>query len=240
MKFDCEDRLILKILGGSHSYGTAIEGSDIDYRGIVVAPSSYYLGLDTFEQHISDDPDLCYYELKKFIKLAMQGNPNILELLFAAEYELLTPHGQQLVDNREMFLSKRCAKSYMGYALQQLKRMGTKPAPGSRSEKRMKLVEKYNFDTKYAMHVIRLLNMGIEVLGKGTLTVLRPEAAHLLDIRNGKFTLDEVQAEADELVEQLRQAEASSDLPAKANYNAINQLTIDIVSSYNGLGLKSK
>lgn len=126
---EAEQRLILKCIAGSHSYGTNIETSDIDIRGIFIAPKEYYLGFSrNVEQVSSKEPnDTVYYELKKYMQLAANANPNILENLFCRDKDILfiTKQGELLRANREKFLSKKCMHTYSGYAFAQLKRIKT-------------------------------------------------------------------------------------------------------------------
>jgi predicted nucleotidyltransferase len=111
---------------GSHAYGTNVETSDIDLRGIAIATKNHYLGwLSTFEENHQHEPDFVIFELKKFFKLAADANPNALELLFTdPEHHLLvTPLGQKLIDNRDKFLSQKAIHTFSGYARSQLRRI---------------------------------------------------------------------------------------------------------------------
>lgn len=117
---------MLLSLHGSRAYGTDVEGSDYDYKGIVVAPSEYNFGfLNEFEQAELSEPDTVIYENRKFFKMASDCNPNIMELLFCDESDIVyvNEFGRELLDNRELFLSKRARYSFSGYAVQQLKRL---------------------------------------------------------------------------------------------------------------------
>lgn len=120
---EAQKRAILLCLGGSHAYGTNTPDSDIDTRGIFIAPREYYLGLGSCEQVQDLVNDTTIYELRKFVRLALGANPNILELLWTDSYIKLTPLGQILVDNREAFLSKKVAYSFTGSAASQLHRI---------------------------------------------------------------------------------------------------------------------
>jgi predicted nucleotidyltransferase len=111
-------------LHGSHAYGTNIEGSDTDYRGFVVAPKEYYLGYQkTFENYVQNEPDLTLFEIRKFFNLCLKANPNALEILFTDESDHLyvSPLAQKIIDNKEMFLSKKVKFTFSGYATAQLK-----------------------------------------------------------------------------------------------------------------------
>lgn len=134
-----EARAILLTKVGSHSYGINTTGSDVDYKGIFVATQEYYLGLKNIEQKdrgwheeslkfpcLNGVKDLVFYELRKYLNLARDGNPNILELLFESPefYEYIHPTvGQKLINNRQLFLSKKIKHSYSGYAYAQIRKI---------------------------------------------------------------------------------------------------------------------
>ena len=130
MTFDrrsIESRLILLGKAGSQSYRTNIEGSDLDGRGIFIAGKEHYLGMSKIEQKegwegegkfsfIDRCKDLVAYELQKYIGLAIDANPNILEQLFLDEedYEYVHPLGRHLIEHRHFFVSKRIRWTYIG------------------------------------------------------------------------------------------------------------------------------
>ncbi len=223
-----KDRLILKVYAGSHSYGTNTPESDEDFRGICIPPKSYLLGLDNFESKDTKNPDEVIYSLHKFVQLALQNNPNILDALFVTNNHVLfiNDFGKELRDIRYDFLSKNVYKTYGGYAYSQLRRMVTveKNAIGKRST----IIEKFGYDTKNAMHLIRLLKMGIEVLTEGEVNVLRHDNKELLKIRNGAYSKQEIEEEAKRLQNLLDLAYVNSKLPSKANYHKINEWLVDV------------
>ena len=114
-------------LYGSHSYGMATENSDIDIRGICTVPRNYLYGiLENFDQFITNEPyDATIFGLKKFVKLAIEANPNCIELLFTdqSDHLYINDIGKSLLDIRELFLSKKCRYSLGGYSHAQLKRI---------------------------------------------------------------------------------------------------------------------
>ena len=112
-------------LGGSYSYGTNNENSDIDFRGIALQSSSDLLGMTSFEQYEDRKTDTVIYGFNKIIRLLVECNPNTIEMLGLDEdqYLIKTDIGQELLDKRRMFLSKRAAKSFGGYASAQLRRL---------------------------------------------------------------------------------------------------------------------
>lgn len=119
------NRIILLGLGGSHAYGTSNANSDIDFRGITLNMPSDLLGLTEFEQYEDAHTDTVIYSFNKIVKLLLECNPNTCEILGLDEdqYLIKTPLGQELIDNRDLFLSKRAAKSFGGYASAQLRRL---------------------------------------------------------------------------------------------------------------------
>lgn len=115
--------ILFLTLSGSHAYGTNVEGSDIDIRGVAGSPE--ILGFNHFEQAIDNRTDTVIYAVNKFVGLLAQGNPSIIELLGNDPelYVNMTPEGQMLLDNRELFLTRRIAYSYGGFANDQLRRL---------------------------------------------------------------------------------------------------------------------
>jgi hypothetical protein len=113
---------------GSHAYGLATLGSDLDLRGVAIPPKEYFLGFaHRFEQAEASDPDLIVYDIRKFFTLAAAGNPSILELLWTDDEDhlVLTALGQRLLAQRSLFLSRKVKQTFSGYATAQLKRIKT-------------------------------------------------------------------------------------------------------------------
>lgn len=119
------NRIILLGLGGSYAYGTNNENSDIDFRGITLNLSSDLLGLTEFEQYEDRHTDTVIYSFNKIVKLLLECNPNTIELLGLDEEQYLIKNalGQELLVHKDLFLSKRAAKSFGGYAGAQLRRL---------------------------------------------------------------------------------------------------------------------
>lgn len=124
---------ILEVVHGSRAYGTNTPESDTDIKGICIIPDlKYYTGMQTFEQQDGgwvdaqgNKQDKVVYHLPKFLKLAGDCNPNILEILFADQGDILvcTKQGKKLLENRHLFVSKKARHTFTGYAAAQLKRM---------------------------------------------------------------------------------------------------------------------
>lgn len=127
---------ILLVVSGSRSYGTFTEQSDWDYKGCTYGTRSTYLGNEFFEQaeikkpkqrqpDDEDKPDTTIFEVSKFCTLAAAANPNVLEALFVdpSDHILIDPLGEELINNRHRFLSKRIKHSAVGYAVGQMRKM---------------------------------------------------------------------------------------------------------------------
>jgi predicted nucleotidyltransferase len=114
---------------GSHAYGTNTPESDVDVKGVAIAPLKYQIGfLHNFEQADKGfATDTCIFELVKFMKLAAECNPNIIEALFVDDSDILYEHAifAGLRRWRTAFLSKQAQHRFTGYAVAQLKRIET-------------------------------------------------------------------------------------------------------------------
>ncbi len=119
--------VIHSLIAGSHLYGTDTQESDIDYRGVCLMPPWILLGLGEFEQIQTETSDDVIYGLNKFLRLALDANPSILDILFAPpdRWRVYTDEWQKIYDNRQMFLSTRVRHTFSGYAHSQLKRLQT-------------------------------------------------------------------------------------------------------------------
>ncbi len=118
-------RIMILGLGGSYAYGTNNEGSDIDFRGVTLQLPSDLIGLTEFDQYEDDKTDTVIYGFNKLVKLLLECNPNTCEMLGLDEdqYLIKSELGQELIDNTQLFLSKRAIKSFGGYADAQLRRL---------------------------------------------------------------------------------------------------------------------
>jgi predicted nucleotidyltransferase len=122
---DLPGRLIMRCVSGSQAYGMATPESDVDIRGIFVPTMKYMLGFMNRVEQIELKPETVIYAIQKFMALAANANPNILELLFVPDDCLLDvdPLYQRLVENRQLFLSRKVRWSYVGYSCAQIHRI---------------------------------------------------------------------------------------------------------------------
>ena len=119
------DRIIFECISGSHSYGTNVETSDVDLRGFFVLPDEEYLSLIDPPAQIGDDKhDITYYSLKRGFELLQTANPNMIELLWMPEdcVKIMTPTMEKLIENRDLFISKKCFHTHSGYAHAQIQK----------------------------------------------------------------------------------------------------------------------
>jgi uncharacterized protein len=342
------ERTIYLARHGSHAYGTNVASSDEDFRGVTIAPREFYLGaLQHFEQAETKKPDLTVFEIRKFIGLASQCNPNVIEILFVEPEDQLqvTPLGERLLAMRELFLTRRIRHTFSGYAASQLKRIRThyrwlmsppdhaptraefglpekmriapdqlaaaeaairqkldgwssefmddleqstriavtnKMAehlaelevsmhaelwPGAartlgfsdnfielvtaekrytsakrewdnfltwkrtRNPARAELEARSGYDTKHAMHLVRLLRMCGEILETGRVQVRRPDAAELVSIRNGAWPYERLIEYADSEDARLQEVAARSTLPKAPDVDEIDRRCVDLVAA---------
>lgn len=238
---------------GSIAHGMYLDPSrtcgvdDKDVLGVYVAPLNSYIGLSKYDYSKKDelnprgayevkirDWDAVHYEVIKFVKLLLQGNPNVLMMLWLDErhYIYVNRIGWALVLYRNIFKTKKVYHAFTGYAYDQLHKMEHSNYEGYMGEKRKQLVEKFGYDTKNAAHLIRLLRMGIEFLSEGTLHVEREDAPQLIEIKNGEWKLEKVKSEAEKLFSLAQEAYVRSTLPPEPDYKKADKLTMNIVSLY--------
>lgn len=124
------NNIILLGLGGSYAYGTNVEGSDIDIRGVALNSKADILGTNNFEQVVNNETDTTIYSIRKIISLLSSCNPNTIEILGLKpeHYLYLSPIGKELLEHKKLFLSKRAMYSFGGYAFAQLRRLDNKTA----------------------------------------------------------------------------------------------------------------
>jgi len=237
---NAEQSTILRTSVGSTIHGLHLEGhDDRDEMGVCIEGLSDVIGFHEFEQYIyrsaaerehkhdapsqPGDLDLTIYSLRKFLRLAVQGNPTVLTLLFVPPEKCLvrTSLGAQLQELAPEIISRDAGGRYLGYLTAQRQRL-----LGERGQMRVhrpELVEQFGYDTKYAMHVLRLGYQGVELLSTGRLTfpITEPIRQHIRDVREGKISFNDVLSEAGELEKQVKELTHTSPLQDHPNLERV-------------------
>lgn len=151
---------------GSTAYGLAHEGSDIDVLGVFAYPTERILGLRVPKDSVvSTNPDITMHEARKYVSLVLSCNPTAMELLWLENYQMTTPHGEELVGIRESFLSaERVRDAYLGYATSQFERLSRRGDESFGSDLRHRT-------EKHARHLMRLVEQGYHLYTSGKLTI---------------------------------------------------------------------
>lgn len=351
--------IIFECVSGSHMYGTNIEGSDTDIRGVFIQPTEDVLGTRYISQVSDEKNDVTFYEIGRFIELLREGNPNILDILNAPEDCIIYKHDcfDKYFPDPSVWITSKLKHSFTGYAWSQIKKATglnkyvNNPMPKERKtpvdfcyiieneksrplssvmrkedlarcgvsscqngqglymvypdpyglynfkgfineeetsnglrlssipenygkssrelwdaiftkdrpfliyynengytkhcadykkywdwvEKRNKLRYELNtahadlgYDLKNMSHTVRLLNMASDIAdGKG-IVCRRPERQHLLDIRNGKYSYDEIMEKAEDFVEQINLKFDAANLPRSVDEEMVHNLLVKI------------
>lgn len=305
-----EKNKILVIRTGSHLYGTNTPESDEDEIGVFIPDKEYILGMQKVEEvdfseqikdkngkNTKDSKDYKLYSLQKFVKLSMENNPNILEMLFVNDKNILfiNDFGKQLLENRHLFPHRGSKHKFLGYAFSQKHKMVmrsenynflkesydylSKQNPDKfiigfklegdeffegkftkdflkigdlniqlnihvkKALKQLKqridtfsnrgeLISKYGYDTKFGMHLIRLMMEGEELLQTGKLEFPSPNREMLLDVRNGKYPVEEIIKISEEYEGRIEELYNTSKLPKRPNYDSINSLLIKMTEKF--------
>lgn len=207
------DYVIYRCIVGSRAYGLDTASSDTDRRGFYLPPADRQWSFQGVPEQLENKAsEECYWELQKFMLMALKANPNVLECLYTPLVETVTPLAQELLDNRQLFLSKMVYQTYNGYVLSQFKKL------------EQDLRNRGEIRWKHAMHLIRLLLSGIGVLQTGQLTVrVQPEQRDLLlQIKQGQLAWPEIDRLRLQLHSEFDAAFAATALPERPDYAAAN------------------
>lgn len=216
VEFDLQRFVIFRCIIGSRAYGLDEEDSDVDRRGIFLPDcDSQWSMFGVPEQLENEATQECYWELQKFLLLALKANPNILECLFTPMIEYTTPLADELLSLRSCFVSKLLYQTYNGYVLSQFKKLG------------QDLRNRGEIKWKHAMHLIRLLLSGVTALRTGIVPVRVDEYRdRLLAIRRGVMEWGEVEQWRLSLHAEFDTAFATCALPDRPDYDRINAFLV--------------
>lgn len=229
---------------GSISHNTFSPGKnsidDIDLMGICIPPLEYYFGLKQFGSRGTleikqDKLDIVIFEWSKLLSMLSGCNPNVICLLWTPECFFIKKHPvwSKIIENRDLFLTKKIHHTFSNYAAGQLRRMERFEFNGYMGEKRKKLVEEFGYDTKNASHCLRLLTMAKEALVEKRINVYREEdAQYFVDLKHGAYPIDHVKKEAEKLFEDCLFALNKSELPENVEMDKINQFSVDVLKLY--------
>jgi len=204
--------VIYRCIVGSRAYGLDEEGSDVDRRGIYLPPAEMHWSLGGVpEQLEKGQSEEVYWELQKFLTLALKANPNVLECMYTPLVETASPLAEELLAERSRFLSKLVYQTYNGYVISQFKKM------------EQDLRTRGEIRWKHAMHLIRLLLSGVTALKEGFVPVRVSEHRdRLLTVRRGEVPWEQVNQWRLELHKEFDEAYASTALPERPDYEWAN------------------
>lgn len=213
---DLFERVIFQCIIGSRAFGLDDDQSDTDYRGVYLPPAELHWSLYSVPEQLDcHETQETYWEIQKFLVLALKANPNVLECLYTPLVEKLTPLGEELLAMREIFLSRLVYQTYNGYVMSQFKKMQT----DIKNQGKVKW--------KHVMHLIRLLISGIKVLSEGFVVVDAGEyREQLLAIKRGEVPWEETEKLRKSLHQEFDAAFAGTTLPDRPNYEQANEFLI--------------
>jgi predicted nucleotidyltransferase len=214
--FDLYTCVQYRCIVGSRAYGLDTEDSDTDRRGFYLPPAELQWSLYGVPEQLENSAtEEIYWELQKFITLALKANPNILECLYSPLIETVLPLAEELLSMRSIFLSKLIYQTYNGYVMSQFKKL-------------TKDLENYGtIRWKHAMHLIRLLLSGITALNEGLVPVRVDDYRDkLLAIKAGAIPWEAVDAWRRDLHKEFDAAFCATSLPDRPNYERANEFLI--------------
>lgn len=244
--------MIYETITGSHAYGTNRPDSDFDLRGICVPPKEEVfphlkgeiIGFgrqkQRFGQFISDkiyekdqEYEVTVFNVVKFFNLFMENNPNIVDIMFTPMNCIthINKAGHIIRENRKEFLHKGCYQEFQGYALSQLKKMNTNKE--NTSGHRRELREKFGFDVKFAVNIVRLSLECQQILETGDLD-LQANKEKLKSILRGDMNKTDIEnwfAEKEKYLEKLYE---TSKIPNNPNQEKIQQLLYNCLEEHFG------
>ena len=212
------DWIIYRCQVGSAAFGLASDDSDVDLRGIYLPRARLHWSLRRLPEQLEfqdQRQDEVYWEIEKFLRLALKANPSVLETLWTPLVLDADPTAQELRAMRRAFLSKHVYKTYSGYVLSQFRRM-----TNAYSKRGV-------YKAKHAMHLIRLLHSGIAVLETGEIRVdVGEHRDELLEIRGGQLGFDQIRQRALDLDRRFQEAFAKTTLPDQPDFARVDRFLI--------------
>ncbi|WP_240741859.1 DNA polymerase beta superfamily protein [Deinococcus sp. KSM4-11] len=197
-----------RCVAGSRAFGLDTDASDTDLRGFYLPPARDDWSLGGVPEQLEFGEEV-YWEARKFVLLALKANPNILEVLHSPQVITAMPIALELLDIRAAFLSRLVYQTYAGYVAGQFKRIEAD------------LRQHGQVRWKHAMHLLRLLMSGTQLLRTGEMLVnVGPHRDRLLAIKRGELTWEQVETWQLDLHREFEQAYADTPLPERPDYDA--------------------
>lgn len=235
---------ILRGLVGSTAHGINIVGQDDrDEMGVFMERPDHVMGLMPLDHYIwrtqpegvrsgPGDLDLTLYSFRKFMRLAVKGNPTVLILLWLPDYERYTKAGHRLVSLRDALVSQEAGRRFLGYLTAQKMRL---TGERTRTVNRPELVAAHGYDTKFAMHALRLGFEGIEYMTEGRLTlpVAEPNLSTLRAVRKGDVSFVEALLLIEDAERRLRAA--MEKCSRSVNIEHVNSVMVEMHLDFWGL-----
>jgi predicted nucleotidyltransferase len=237
--FDRPEALVQLFIGGSELHGAKVgKTDDTDLYGVYIEDPENALGLESREHFVwstagderrngPDDVDVTLYSLRKWAGMAAKGNATALHFLFAEPHEVAPATWEMVQKHRDLFLARSSARQFLGFADDQFKRLTGEKGTGKKGQ-RPEYIGKYGYDTKAAMHGLRLLYECLELMQHRRITLPRPEKDLLIEVRGGAWKLDKVLAEAKRLSREVEEAVSTSPLPERVDRTAISKLLAQV------------
>jgi uncharacterized protein len=215
---DLRPWIIYRCQVGSRAFGLATDDSDDDLRGIYLPPARLHWSLFKLPEQLefnAQGRDEVYWELEKFLKLALKANPNVLETLWTPLLLHADEVARRLRDMRDVFLTRYLYKTYSGYVLSQFRRMANAHAKTGK------------YKAKHAMHLIRLLYSGIEALRSGQIRIdVGEHRDELLAIKGGALSFEQARDRALALDREFQEAYRGTALPEQPDYRRVDAFLI--------------
>jgi uncharacterized protein len=233
--FDRPETLVHLFVGGSELHGAKVgQTDDTDLYGVYIEDPEQALGLSSREHFVwstagndrrngPDDVDVTLYSLRKWAGMAAKGNATALHFLFAEPKEVSPSAWRKIQKSKSVFLSRTSAKQFLGFADAQFKRLTGEKGSGKKGQ-RPEYIGKFGYDTKAAMHGLRLLYECMELMQDGRITLPRPEKNLLIEVRSGSWTFERVLQHAKRLFKEVEDAVVMSPLPEKVERSEISRL----------------
>lgn len=210
------DHVIFQCVIGSRAYGLEDDQSDTDRRGFYLPPAHLHWSLYGVPDQLEcEETQEAYWEIQKFLILALKANPNVLECLYSPLIEKTTPIAEELLGMRSMFLTQLVYQTYNGYVMSQFKKMQA----DIRNQGQVKW--------KHVMHLIRLLISGISVLKNGFVPVRVDQYRDkLLAIKRGEMPWEETEKWRLSLHTEFEKAFSETKLPERPDYEKANAFLV--------------